>query len=32
MEERGLNISRKKTEYLGAININMKRSIYRERQ
>ena len=34
MEERGLKISRRKTEYLGggAMNIKMQISIYRERQ
>ena len=31
MEERGLKISRKKTEYLGAMNIKTQISIYRER-
>ena len=30
MEERGLKISRQKTEYLGAMNIKTQRSMYRE--
>ena len=34
MEERGLKISRRKTEYLGggAMNIKIQITIYRERQ
>ena len=32
MEERGLKISRKKTEYLSALNIKTQIFIYRERQ